>query len=204
MRSRGPGRDAGHHVAHRLGAARPAAAGTTRRSSGRCAATQAANLLRLGRLRRRAKAVQVEQVRDRRAGAALGAAHAAARPGGASASSSFSWMPPKPPLLMHRTWSPEPRRGDDAADQLGDRRRDDGARAHRRERLRRVPAQAAGVAERQVGLLERPRQLRLHRAELHRVRARLEDGEDARARRPCWRRPSIVVRIAVGWCAKSS
>ena len=29
-----------------------------------------------------------------------------ARPGGESASSSFWWTPPKPPLLMHSTWSP--------------------------------------------------------------------------------------------------
>src|ERR1019366_10390311 len=64
---------------------------------------------RLRRSRRRAKAVQIKQVRDRRG--ARRRAHAAVRAGlagrdAASAASSFAWTPPKLPLLMHSTWSP--------------------------------------------------------------------------------------------------
>ena len=99
----------------------------------------------------------------------------------ASASSSLSWTPPKPPLLMHSTWSPgraaATMRATSSSIVGGDDRAcaPSGASA-----CGGVPAEAAAVAEREVGLLERPRQLRLHRAELHRVRARLEHGEDAR------------------------
>ena len=52
-------------------------------------------------------------------------------------------------------------------------------RAHGLQRLARVPAQPAGMAERQVGLLQAPGQLRLHRAQLHGVAARLEHRQDA-------------------------
>src|SRR5450432_2974414 len=68
---------------------------------------------RLGRLRRRAKAVQVEQMAEWRARrrAQRSFAHAAARaaPGpcvAPSADRSFACTPPKLPLLMHSTWSP--------------------------------------------------------------------------------------------------
>ena len=51
--------------------------------------------------------------------------------------------------------------------------------AHRGQRLRSVPVQAGGVAKGQIGRFQRPGQLRLHRAELHRVAARLEHRKNA-------------------------
>ena len=59
-----------------------------------------------------------------------------------------------------------------------------GLRAHGGQRLGRVPAQAAAVAKRQVGLLQRPGQLAFHAAQLHGVAARFEHSEDAAAGRP--------------------
>jgi hypothetical protein len=55
-----------------------------------------------------------------------------------------------------------------------------GQRSHRRQRIARVPTVVALQAEGQIGLFERPRQLCLHRAELHGVRARLEHGQHTR------------------------
>ena len=51
--------------------------------------------------------------------------------------------------------------------------------AHGRQRCARVPVQTAGMAKRQVSLLQATGQLRRHAAQLHGVAARLEDGQDA-------------------------
>ena len=51
--------------------------------------------------------------------------------------------------------------------------------AHRRQRVLRAPAVVALQAEAQVGFFQRPGQLRLHRAQLHGVGARLEHRQDA-------------------------
>ena len=50
-----------------------------------------------------------------------------------------------------------------------------------RQRLGCVPAEIPGVAIDVVGVVQARRQRRFHRPELHRVRARLHDREDARA-----------------------
>ena len=168
-------------------AATPAAAGTTR--SARAGAP---------RPRRRTSApwstAATSESRAGRAGALTGVGRcdgASCRScrgaaGRASASSSFSWMPPKPPLLMHRMWSPGARRGDDAADELGDRRRDDRLRAHRL----RAPATASQPRppewqNDEVGLFERPRQLRLHRRRASSCSSAARRRRGCAARRPC-------------------
>src|SRR5882724_6883894 len=58
----------------------------------------ASQALRLERLRRRAKAVQVEQVRGAQAGPRFQRL--------ANVAISLPWMSPKAPLLMQSTWSP--------------------------------------------------------------------------------------------------
>ena len=96
-----------------------------------------------------------------------------------SAASSLACTPPKPPLLMHSTWSPGCAARATARTRASMSVGDDRLAAHRRQRGRRVPAQVSGVAEGQVGFFQCPRQQRRHVAALHRVRARLEDRQDA-------------------------
>ena len=111
-----------------------------------------------------------------------------------SAASSLPWMPPKPPLLMHQHMVARARRAHDVLDQLVDAVGHHRLRAHRRQRRGGVPAVVALQAERQVGLFQRPRQLGLHRAELHGVGARLEHRQDALRRRAG--RRDVVVDLA--------
>ena len=195
MRSRGQSRDRRRRRCRSPRAARAAAAGSTR--SGRAGAPAPRPRMRRALVDcgdERKPCRYSRCVTGRRRSRRLAPSRAARR--AAPGPSSLACTPPKPPLLMHSTWSP----GRAAATMRATsssmcRRRRRARRAA--QRLGRVPAEAAAVAERQVGLLERPGQLRLHRAELHRVRARLEDGEDACARRPCG-----AGRRA--WCASPS
>ena len=83
-------------------------------------------------------------------------------------------MPPKPPLLMQRIWSPA--RACNAtwaasASILGAQKAfvPKGFRA----------SEASGVAKRQINLFQTPRQLRLHGAEFHGVGPGFEDRQNA-------------------------
>ena len=80
---------------------------------------------------------------------------------------------------MHRMWSPARGRRGHLPHQLFDVGSRPGFFAHRRQHLGRIPVQATGMAERQIGLLQAPGQLGFHRAQLHGVAARLEHGQDA-------------------------
>ena len=123
-------------------------------------------LARLLRFRRRPEAVQVQD-------------HVRLP----SASSSFWCTPPKPPLLITSTWSP----GRAAATtDFTSRCRSSNAcalspsGASASVRFQPSASRPVGApSEHEIGVSQARRQLRLHHAELHRVRARLEHREDA-------------------------
>ena len=152
-----------------------------------------------------AEAVQVEQVRGRRRACRRPRAHAAARTSPASRveqllrgrrrsrrCSCTARGRPGRAAATTRVTSSSMRRGDD------------GARAHRRQRLRRVPARGRRCGRRRGRLPRAPT------AAAPSSRRASWCSSAARRRRGCApaptlrRRPSMVVRIAVGWCAKSS
>ncbi len=93
-------------------------------------------------------------------------------------------MPPKPPLLMTSTWSPSRASATMAATSA--------SRFSNTAALSPIGASASaasqprfgGVAEHLVGASQAARQLGLHGAELHGVRARLQHREDARRADP--------------------
>ena len=89
------------------------------------------------------------------------------------------------PLLMHSTWSPGCAADATRATSASTLSQTTACSPIGASTCRWVPGQAAGVAEREVGFFQRPGQLRLHRAELHRVRAWLEDRQDALVADPC-------------------
>ncbi len=119
-----------------------------------------------------------------------------------SLSSSFAWMPPKPPLDITRTWSPGRSTWPRLPPSGRARSRRPPARKAERAPLR-VPAQVACVAVHEDGALEAPR-------------AATASCPASRYWSAARRRPTIsrapdalpqagmVVSNAVGWCAKSS
>ena len=94
-----------------------------------------------------------------------------------------AWMPPNDPLLMQRMWSPGPCRLRNLQDQFVDGAGHPCLGAHRGQHFDCIPAEAAGVAKGEVGLLQGPGQLALHAAQLHGVAARLEHRQDPAPRR---------------------
>ena len=101
-----------------------------------------------------------------------------------------------------------PRRGGDLATQRPNRRPPPARVRPSAPAPRRRPSPARRYGRTPGRPLQAPGQLRRHGAQLHGVAARLEHRQDAFAAPALGsslrRRPSIVVRIAVGWWAKSS
>src|SRR6516225_236250 len=188
-RRHGPARDDGADVAQsRGGRGRQLRAGPD--EVGPVARDPVGHPARLRRLRRRAEAVQVQQVRDQ-----------ARAP--ANASSSLPWMPPKPPLLMHSTWSPG----------LATLTTADTSPPMVSQTCACSPSGASAS----TASHDSPPEWQNDRSASSSAHGScafiapcfivLERGSNT-ARMRCAptvrRRPSMVVRIAVGWCAKSS
>ena len=76
------------------------------------------------------------------------------------------------PCMQHKL----PHQGIDIVNHLG-------LRTHAGKDFMRIPAQATTVTKGQVGLFQTPGELSLHGAQLHGIGSRLEDRQDAFARR---------------------